>query len=135
MSILYFSCFFCFLYFSGRPLSSFLTQRVNTKALLVFRCLLGKAFSKATADIEIESPSGIWRKQAKDVSGALQENGDFIFTMDTGKHRRLIRTSNAGFFIEAGYLALPAANWEKSENWEKAIIYRVVNFAGFTGNN
>ena len=47
----------------------------------------------------------------------------------------MVLTSNSGALIKAGYLALPAINWEKSENWEESTWYRVTNFTGLRSKN
>ena len=62
------------------------------------------------------------------VYGVHQANGDFIFYTDSSDYRKMVRTSNSGAFIEAGYLPLLATDWLDSTRWTYSNWYRVVNF-------
>ena len=73
---------------------------------------------------------------ASNVTGILQDNGDFIFHVDTDhSHRQMVKTMNNGTFIEAGWLKLPFdANWKDTNTWTGTLWYRINNFRGIKGN-
>ena len=91
-------------------------------------------YSAAVADFQKRN-GNYWQTQSTNTFGVLQKNGDFIFAQYIRNYRRLVRTSNSGAFIKAGYIALAAANWEKSENWKEVSFYRVTNFTGIRSKN
>ena len=92
----------------------------------VFFSFADFSFSTATADFEQKDGDSVMQ-EAKNVHGDLQANGDFIFSHDTLTNRKMVRTSNSGVFLKAGYLPLPATNWKNSESWIKKFNYRLNN--------
>ena len=95
--------------------------------------LLENMFSSATANFEqFERVDGgdtkQWVRRASTVQGLLQENGDFVFYVDEGLYRKLVRTTNSGNILSGGYLKLLAINWEDSASWRSAEWYKVTKF-------
>ena len=74
---------------------------------------------------------------ATKISGALQSNGDFIFSFLDGSWRKMVLTSNEGLFIKYGYLPKGDISWADKNSWrqESNTQYTVINFKGFKGNS
>ena len=100
--------------------------------MLIYHLILGNTFSSAKADFEQQFGQD-WKKQSRNVVGALQENGDFIFIHNTPVNRKMVRTSNTGVFITSGYLPRSAKNWNDSSKWNE-YSYIVTNFAGIASS-
>ena len=100
----------------------------------------GNQFVSATANFEeferIKGDDGEWRVKATNVSGVLQENGDFIFFIDTDAYRKLVQTTNVGQYINSGdffIYFLASTKWEDSSTWSKDTLYRITDFTPITG--
>ena len=91
---------------------------------------LVKTNKKATADIQEQR--GKWLEKGTNITGTMQDNGNFIFYIDEMKYRILVLSTNTGILIKAGRLDLKNGNLEKDwmdpEKWEKADGYRITNF-------
>ena len=76
-----------------------------------------------------------WAGKAQNISGNLQEHGEFIFYIKEDNYRKMVLTSPTGTILQAGYLPLNAKDWKDAEKWRYANWYRVVNFNAVRGKN
>ena len=76
-----------------------------------------------------------WAGKAQNISGNLQEHGEFIFYIKEDNYRKMVLTSPTGTILQAGYLPLNAKDWKDAGKWRYANWYRVVNFNAVRGKN
>ena len=88
-------------------------------------------FVYAVANFE-QKNGGVYLGLKTDISGLLQQNGDFIFHYDGDNKRKLVQTTNEGAIIKSGYVDLPNTEWADPNGWKK-YAYRVTNFRGIEG--
>ena len=79
---------------------------------------------------------GDWKLLKANVSGILQQDGTFIFYLDSFIERLLVMTTNDGQVITAGQLVDHTdISWMQLDTWKTTKNLTIVDFQGFEGIN